>query len=346
MSPSAKHSAGTFLARSLRQGRNVPERRSKQSVNQPLPSPAARTLVKLITGSIRNPIAIAVSVLLVALFGALSLKKLPLQLFPDIERPQIGIFTNWRGAAPEEVEAELLEPQEQVLQGLPGVEEINGNAGSGGSQIFLTFAIGTDMKAALVDVIGRMSRLPPLPREVDRPFVQLGGGDGNSNDSLSFFFVQLLPGSEGPIERHRRFIEDVVKPRIESVPGVATVFVNGGPPEDVRITIDLARAAALGIGIPDIARQAGSASNVSAGQLDVGRRQFALRYTGRYAATELGQLVLAWRDGQAVRLADVAIVELRAPERQQFAYQNWRRPRSTLRRAKWCHWVNWCSSRP
>jgi multidrug efflux pump subunit AcrB len=278
--------------------------------------------VKLITSSIGNPIAIAVAVSLIALFGVLSLKQLPLQLFPDIERPQIGIFTNWRGAAPEEVEAELLEPQEQVLQGLSGVEEINGNAGTGGSQIFLTFAIGTDMKAALVDVIGRMSRLPPLPREVDRPFVQLGGGDGNSNDSLSFFFVQLLPGTEGPIDRHRRFIEDVVKARIEAVPGVATVFFNAGPPEDVRITVDLARAAALGIGIPDIARQAASASNVSAGQMDVGRRQYALRYTGRYDAAELGQLVLAWRDGQAVRLTDVATVEMLAPERQNFAYQN------------------------
>ena len=276
--------------------------------------------MQLITASIRNPIAMAVAVVLVALFGALSLQRLPLQLFPDIERPQISIFTNWRGAAPEEVEAELLEPQEQVLQGLPGVEEINGNATAGGSQVFLTFAIGTDMKAALVDVIGRMSRLPPLPREVDRPFVQLGGGD--NNDNLSFFFVQLLPGSEGPIERHRRFIEDVVKPRIEAVPGVATVFVNGGPPEDVRITVDLARAATLGIGIPDIARQAASASNVSAGQLDVGRRQYALRYTGRYDAAELGQLVLAWREGQPVRLQDVATVELRAPEQQNFAYQN------------------------
>ena len=202
-----------------------------------------------------------------------------------------------------------------MLQGLPGVEEVNGNANSGGSQVFLTFAIGTDMKSALVDVIGRMSRLPPLPRDSDRPFVQLGGDGGDSNQQLSFFFVQLLPGTEGPIERYRRFVEDVVKPRIESVPGVAQVEVQGGPPDDVRITLDLARAAALGIGIPDIARQAASATNVSAGQLDVGRRQYSLRYTGRYDAQDLGQLVLAWRDGQPVRLADLATVEMRPPDR-------------------------------
>ena len=188
--------------------------------------------------------------------------------------------------------------------------------------MFLTFAIGTDMKAALVDVIGRMSRLPPLPRDADRPVVQLGGDGGDSNQNLSFFFVQLLPGAEGPIDRYRRFVEDVVKPRIESVPGVALVDIQGGPPDDVRITVDLARAAALGIGIPDIARQAASATNVSAGQLDVGRRQYSLRYTGRYDAEELGQLVLAWRDGQPVRLADLATIELRPPDRSFFSYQN------------------------
>jgi multidrug efflux pump subunit AcrB len=278
--------------------------------------------VRIIAGSIRNPIAIGVAVLLVCLFGALSLRQLPLQLFPDIERPTISIFTNWRGASPEEVEAELLEPQEQVLQGLAGVEEITGNANSGGSDIALTFAIGTDMKAALVDVIGRISRLPPMPREVDRPIVQLGGGGGDANANLSWFFVQLLPGSAGPIDRHRRFIEDVVKPRLESVPGVALVNLNAGPTDDVRITVDLARAAALGVGIPDVARQAASAANVSAGQLDVGRRQYALRYTGRYDADELGQLVLAWRDGQPVRLGDLASIELRPPDRSNFAYQN------------------------
>jgi multidrug efflux pump subunit AcrB len=278
--------------------------------------------VRIIAGAIRNPIAIGVTVLLISLFGALSLKELPLQLFPDIERPTIAIFTNWRGASPEEVEAELLEPQEQVLQGLSGVEEINGNAGNGGSQVFLRFAIGTDMKAALVDVIGRMSRLPPLPRDADRPVVQLGGDGPDSNQYLSFFFVQMLPGTEGPIDRYRRFVEDVVKPRIESVPGVGQVQVEGGPLNDVRITVDLARAAALGVGIPEIARQAATATNVSAGQIEVGRRQYSLRYTGRYEAQDLGQLVLAWREGQPVRLADVANVELRQPERQQFSYQN------------------------
>src|SRR5688572_463732 len=252
--------------------------------------------MRVIAAAIRNPIAVGVTVLLVCLFGMLSLQQLPLQLFPDIERPTIGIFTNWRGASPEEAEAELLEPQERVLQGLSGVEEITGNANSGGTEIILTFSIGTDMKAALVDVIGRMSRLPPLPRDADRPVVQLGGF-GDANQNLSYFFVQLLPGTKGPIDDHRRFVEDVVRSRIESVPGVGGVRLNDAPQDDVRITVDLAKAAALGVGIPEIARLAASANNISAGQLEVGRRQYALRYAGRYDVEQLGELVLAWREG-------------------------------------------------
>ena len=278
--------------------------------------------MRLISASIRNPIAVGVVVLLICLFGGLSLMKLPLQLFPNIDRPNITVFTGWRAASPEETEAELLEPQEQVLQGLPGVEEIEGNANTGGSFINLTFAIGTDMKSALVDVIGRMNRVRSQPQDADRPVIQLGGGGNDANESLSWFFVQLLPGTPGPIEGYRHYIEDVVKPRIEAVPGVAAVNVNAGPPNDVRITVDLAKAAALGVGIPDIASKAAAATDVSAGQVGLGRQQYTLRFTGRYKPGDLGELVLAWRDGRPVKLGDVATIEMKPPEQQFFVYQN------------------------
>ena len=270
----------------------------------------------------RSPIAVAVIALFIGLLGTLSLSRLPLQLFPDINRPEISIQCTWRTASPEEVESELLEPLENVLQGMPGVEEIEGNANAGAAQINLRFALGTDMKNALVEVIGRLNRLRPLPRDADRPVVTLGGGDGNANETLSWFFVQQLPGTSGTIESQRRFIEDTVRTRLEAVPGVAAVNVNGGPPDDVRITVDLARAAALGITVPDIAAQAAAANNVSGGQLDVGRRQYTLRFTGLFRPDRLGDLVLAWRDGRPVRLADVAAIDVAPPTRQQFGYQN------------------------
>jgi multidrug efflux pump subunit AcrB len=276
--------------------------------------------MEAVSWSGRNPVAIEVLVVLVALLGLLSLGRLPLQLFPNIDRPQISIFTAWRAASPEEVESELLEPLESVLQGLPGVEELEGNADTGFAQVGLRFAVGTDMKAALVDVLGRLNRLKPLPRDADRPVITLG--NNGSNETLSWFFVQLLPGTPGPIEQYRRFIEDTVRARLESVPGVAAVNVNAGPPDDVRISVDLARAAALGIGLADIENRAAASNNVSGGQLDVGRRQYTLRFTGRFSPAQLGDLVLAWREGRPVRLADVATIELAPPARQFFGYQN------------------------
>src|SRR5262249_29590363 len=154
-----------------------------------------------------------------------------------------------------------------------------------------------------------LNRLPPLPRDADRPLLTLGG-NGNTNETLSWFFVQLLPGSPGTIQAQRRFIEDTVRSRLESIPGVAAVNVNAGPLDNVRITVDLTRAAELGIGIPEIAARAASANNVSGGQLDVGRRQYTLRFTGLFTPDQLGELVLAWRDGRAVRLADIAAIDV------------------------------------
>jgi multidrug efflux pump subunit AcrB len=271
--------------------------------------------------SSRSPIGVIVIAVFLGLLGLLSLSRLPLQLFPDVNRPELSIQMGWRTASPEEVESELLEPLENVMQGLAGVEEIEGNAYPESTNLNLRFALGTDMKNALVEVIGRLDRLPPLPRDADRPRVSLGG-NGNANETLSWFFVQLLPGTRGPIEAQRRFIEDTVRARLESVPGVAAVDVNTGPPDDVRITLDLARAAALGIGVPDIANRAATATNVSGGLLEMGRRQYTLRFTGRFSPEELGALVLTWRDGRPVRLSDLATVEVAAPARTFIAYQN------------------------
>ena len=127
--------------------------------------------------------------------------------------------------------------------------------------------------------------------------------------------MQLLPGTPGTIEKQRRVIEDTVRARLEAIPGVAAVNVNGGPPDEVHITLDLTRAAALAISIPDVASRAAAANNVSGGQLSVGRRQYTLRFTGRFSPEQLGALVLTWRDGRPVRLADVATIEVGPPQR-------------------------------
>lgn len=276
--------------------------------------------MKLTEASLRNPAAIAVAVVMVCAFGLMSLLDLPLQLFPDIERPQMSIQAGWRAASPQEMEAEIVEPIEAVMQGLPGLEEIASNVNAGNAFINLTFAVGSDMDAMLVEVLSRMNRLQPLPRDATPPVVQAGAD--NANNSLTYFFVQKLPGTPGDILDYRQLIEDRIVPRLSSVDGVAGVEINGGAPEELTITLDLERAAALGIQVPEVAAVAARATDVSGGLVEAGRREYVLRFAGRYSPDAMGDLILAWRDGRPVRLGDVARVEVKRPEQRFFAYQN------------------------
>jgi multidrug efflux pump subunit AcrB len=272
--------------------------------------------------SLKNPAGVAVAVAIVLLFGLFSLSKLPVQLFPDIEEPQLSIVTTWRAASPLEIESEIVEPLEEVLQGLPGLEELEVFANAGVAWINLRFSLETDMRQTLVDVISRLNRLPPLPADADPPTLQLGEGGGGTNRALSWFFVQLLPDNPRPIESYQRFVEDVVKARLETVPGVAGVEINAGAPEELQIRFDPYEAAQLGIEIPAVAAVAGRAEDVSGGFVDVGRRQYTLRFAGRYGPEELSELVLDWRDGQPVRLGDIAEIEIRRGDRSNLSLQN------------------------
>ena len=101
------------------------------------------TLTRLGLG---NPVAVIVAVLLAIMFGLISLNRLPVQLTPEVEQPQITITTVWRAAAPEEVESEIIEPQEDVLRGLPGMTEILARAHRGQGNITVTFQVGTDLR--------------------------------------------------------------------------------------------------------------------------------------------------------------------------------------------------------
>src|SRR6185503_9910477 len=260
----------------------------------------------LTQASIRSPAAVAVGVAITILFGAFALNSLPIQLFPDIDRPQIGVFTQWRSETPREIEAQILQPEEEVLQGIPGLQEMDGYSNAGGAYVALTFALGTDMKSTLVDVIGRLNRLPPLPADAQKPFVQLASTQ-DSNATLLYVFMQKLPGNTRDVNSYTQFLKDVVIPRLEAVPGVGSAQINSnGGTDEIDIVFDPMRAAQLGVQIPKMAQQISGAEDVSGGTIDVGRRQYGLEYRGRYSIETLKNLVLEWRDGKPVHLGDIA----------------------------------------
>jgi len=277
----------------------------------------------LTSAALKNPAATAVAVVLAVLLGAFFASRLPVQLFPDIENPQITIQAGWRAASPKEVEAEIVEPIESVLQGLTGLEQMQVNAGRGGAWVNLEFAMGTDMDKVLIDVISRMGSLPPLPRDAEPPRVMLGGWGGDAT-ALTYFFLQLLPGNPHTMADYTGLISDVIRPELESVPGVASVEAQSGSAdrEELQVVFDPWKAAELGIRLPAVTGQLASARDVSGGFTDVGRRRYTLRFAGEYDPETLSQLVLEWRDGRPVRLGDIAEVRVDASERRGSATQN------------------------
>jgi multidrug efflux pump subunit AcrB len=278
--------------------------------------------MKLTGQALKSPASVAVAIALIILVGVLSLIELPVQLFPDIERPRIAIQTQWRAASPKEIESEIIEPQEQVLRGIPGMVRMNAFANSGSGFINLEFGVETDMQQTLIEVISRMTRIPPLPRDATPPQVMLGGFGGGS-PALTFFFLQALPGNDKGIADYFEYFENNIRPRIESINGVASVQTfNQNNREELQIRFDPIKAAALGITIPRLAGLVSGSNDVSGGFVDVGRRQYTLRFSGKYQAEELSQLILENRNGRSIKLADIATVEIARNDTTNLAYQN------------------------
>lgn len=274
------------------------------------------TLTRLGLG---NPVAVIVAVLLAILFGLLSLDRLPIQLTPDVERPKITISTEWRAAAPEEVESEIIEPQEDVLRGLPGMTEMLATAQRGRGSITLTFQVGTDLRRSLLEVLSRLNRVARYPADANEPTLSSIGG---RTRPIAWFILKPLPGNERIITSYHDFAEEVVQTRFERVPGVALSEVRGGRERELRITFDPYRAASLGIELPKIVRQVGGAEDTSGGFVDVGKRRYTLRFAGQYQVDDLGEMVLEWREGRPVYLRDVADIEIRFVDRTGFVIQN------------------------
>jgi len=265
--------------------------------------------------ALSNPVATMVAVLMVILFGALSLARLPVQLTPEVEKPEITITTEWRAAAPEEIEAQIIEPQEKVLRGLPGMTKMLATARRGQGEISIEFEIGENLGRGLLEVLNRLNRVARYPEDVDEPVISTVGGRSRA---IAWFILKTTEGNNRDIQSYQDFVEEVVQTRFERVRGVARSEIRGGREFEVRITFDPYRAAMLGIQLPEAARLAGGNEDVSGGEANVGKRRYTIRFTGAFNAEQLGDLVLDWRDGQAVRLSDVAQIETRMVDRKSF----------------------------
>ena len=172
--------------------------------------------------SIDRPIAVIAAVLMAVLFGALALTRIPIQLIPDVRKPVIEIETNWAGAAPAEVEREIVNRQEEELKGLDGLETMISTSDTGRARVTLEFAIGTNMDRALLLVSNRLDRVTGYPDEANEPTLKTSGSDDNP---IAWIILKRAPGNESqPMEHYGPFAEAMcasVSPRLMPVASAA-----------------------------------------------------------------------------------------------------------------------------
>ena len=263
--------------------------------------------MNLIRVSIQRPIAIVAAVLMVLMFGLLALKTIPVQLAPDVRKPIITVSTDWFGAAPAEVEREIINRQEEVLKGLEGLEEMISASQNGGGEITLEFRVGQNMDKALLLVSNRLDRVGNYPDEADEPALRTAGSDDNP---IAWFILQRLPGNERPIHTYGDFAEDVIRERLERVPGVSRVNVYGGSERELRVVIDPQRMAQHGLTVSHVLATLRAANiSLSAGSVDEGKRRYVVRTEGELTTPEqVRQVVLvSQRDPQSGRVARVTV---------------------------------------
>jgi HAE1 family hydrophobic/amphiphilic exporter-1 len=273
----------------------------------------------LIRWCVRYPVSVTVGMILAVLFGVISLYRIPLQMTPTVDRPEITVETEYLGAAPQEVEQEVTDRLEERLNSVEALREITSTSTEGRSRIVLKFDWGTSKDLARLDVSEKLDLVRDLPVETEAPIISAV----NSDEETPIAWITTI--SARPINEVREEVEDVVKARLERVEGVGTVWLFGGQEREVRVYLDPARLAARSLTVAQV-RDAilRENRNTRGGNLDEGRRRYVVRTVGQFDTLEQLREVIVARPGASaapVYLRDVATVE--------FGYKE---PRGLVRR--------------
>ena len=258
---------------------------------------------------VRHGTLVSVVALLLAILGVLAMQRIPVQMIPDLEVRTITVQTRWAGATPQDMEKDILLEQEEVLRALPGLRRMTASAGTGSASIALEFPFDIDLTETLIRVNNALSRVDGYPENVSQPRIVAASFSANA---FMFYRVAPLPGNPRQIDLTlmRDFLEDNVRPRMESVLGVSEVTVSGGAERQIQLWLDPEALAAVGLNVADV-RAALRARNrdVSGGVLEEGKRRYLLRTVGRFDSAEAVQQLILLRQGDSVvRLGDVAKV--------------------------------------
>lgn len=251
--------------------------------------------------AIDRPIAVIAAVLMAVLFGILALTRIPIQLTPDVRKPVIQVETIWGGAAPAEIEREIVNPQEEELKGVDGLETMLSTSETGRARITLEFAIGTNMDRALLLVSNRLDRVTGYPDEANEPTLSTSGSDDNP---IAWIILKREPSVTKPMAHFGTFANDVISERLERVDGVAGVNVYGGVERELQVLVDPERLAQFRLTVPEVLNKLRRESvSVSAGNVDEGKRRYIVRVEGELDTLEAVRNVVL-RSGAATSWTD------------------------------------------
>ncbi|MBW1922068.1 MAG: efflux RND transporter permease subunit [Deltaproteobacteria bacterium] len=263
----------------------------------------------MIEKAIRLPVTVTVGAILIVLFGLISLFRVPVQLTPDVEKPKISVRTIWPGAGPEEVEKEIVIPQEDKLKALEGLVEMESESHDSMGNITLTFQIGTDMEAALLKVSNKLDQVPRYPERAEKPVIVSAG---EQRQAIAYVVLGRMKSDPLPIDREKSYAENFIKPRLERVPGVGLVEVYGGRERELQVILKPGALAMYRLSVQDVISALRRENrDTSAGYFDEGKRRYILRVLGEYRRPGDVEAVVIKRVGQTpVRIRDVARVVL------------------------------------
>jgi HME family heavy-metal exporter len=267
---------------------------------------------QLIHASLRQRLIVFGVALLLVIYGTLTLRQMPVDVFPDLNKPTVTLMTEAGGMAPEEVEQLVTFPVESGMNGMPGVTRVRSVSGVGLSIVYVEFAWGTDIYRNRQQVAERLN----LVRE------QLPEGIVPQMGPISSIMGEILlialpidtnadPDKVSPM-MVREYADWVVRPRLLTIPGVAQVIPIGGEVKQYRVEIKPAQLQALGIEREKLeAALRDFGANTSGGFLEAQGREWLIRQIGRSAKLDdLQNLVVAVKNGQPVLLKQVADVRL------------------------------------
>jgi len=258
--------------------------------------------------ALRRPVTTIVIFVALALIGIIATRLLPLEKFPDIEFPGIFIQIPYEGSTPEEIERLITRPVEEALATLSGVETMYSSSSDNLSQVFLQFEWDQSMGSKGIEARAKIDSIRhELPDDIRRMLIFTGSlGDQP--------VLELRISSDRDLSDSYELLDRLLKRRIERIEGVSQVQLYGVDPREIRILLNSDKLSAHGIDIDEL-RQLLEKSNfaVSAGRITDGGQRFSIRPRGEFQSiADIEDIVI---DENALRLGDVATIELRSPDR-------------------------------